>query len=274
MLGQRGGVAMAPIGFLKRSIHRSVYPVPKVPVPAVPPDAYEAISLDGTDGSLCAWWYHGAVNDDLAPVLIYFHGNGENLATMLDNRLFEAWSAYGVRVVAVDYPGYGRSSGQPDQDSILHCADQMVSHVQVRFPQAPIVLAGWSLGAAVALAMAAQLSTIKGLILLSAWCALRDVARDHYPRMLVRLLLPDHFRSVSLARKVTAPTVLLHGTEDWVVAPSQGARLAELIPDARWVPVANFEHNDLMAAPKVWSEIGQFLHELFGPRQPRPDAEG
>src|SRR3990172_9418355 len=51
-----------------------------------------------------------------APLLVFAHGNGE----LIDHwaREFETAREWGLAVLLVEYPGYGRSAGTPSEDSI------------------------------------------------------------------------------------------------------------------------------------------------------------
>ncbi|MGE9289708.1 MAG: hypothetical protein ACQKBT_01880, partial [Puniceicoccales bacterium] len=51
-----------------------------------------------------------------APTLFYLHGNGEDLGTNADR--FAWFLDQGYSLIALDYPGYGQSSGTPTGDSV------------------------------------------------------------------------------------------------------------------------------------------------------------
>ena len=67
-----------------------------------------------------------------------------------------------------------------------------------------------------------------------------------------------------LARRVVAPTLVLHATGDAAVPFEQGRELATLIPGARLVPLDSHNHILLEGEP-AWArfqrEIRTFLHE-------------
>ncbi|MDX1644871.1 MAG: hypothetical protein R3244_10995, partial [Thermoanaerobaculia bacterium] len=44
------------------------------------------------------------------------------------------------------------------------------------------------------------------------------------------------------------------------VHPAGGGGAA--LPEARWVEVAGYGHNDLLASPEVWRELESFLESL------------
>ena len=82
---------------------------------AADPAAYsldaEEVSVRTSDGEvLHGWWIAGPTNR----VLIWYHGNAGNIADRLHNARWFV-EHLGVDVVLVDYRGYGRSRGTPDE---------------------------------------------------------------------------------------------------------------------------------------------------------------
>jgi len=249
-----------------------VYPAPPVRVPSPPPGPLEEVwlELDGGDRA-AAWVLAPAGLPPGAPVALFFHGNGENLETMRRAGLFEELSGMGVVILAADYPGYGRSPGRPREKAILAIGDAALEWARRSHPERPAVLAGWSLGAAVALDVASRNpDEVAGVVAMSAWTKLEDVAAVHFPRPLVRWALPERYDSLEAARRLAGrrlPALLVHGERDAIVPAELGRRLAESLEEGeaaevRWVPVPGAGHNDLLAHRQVWVELRRFLADL------------
>jgi 3-oxoadipate enol-lactonase len=64
--------------------------------------------------------------------------------------------------------------------------------------------------------------------------------------------------------EVTAPTLVVHGTEDRIVPPGNGRALAELIPDARLHVVDDGAHMLPTDAPQADAEVTRFLLDVEG----------
>lgn len=74
-----------------------------------------------------------------------------------------------------------------------------------------------------------------------------------------------------LARRVTTPTLVLHGREDAGVPFEEGRLLAALIPDARFVPLDSRNHI-LLADEPAWTRFMAEVHVFLGSVGPEGKA--
>lgn len=68
---------------------------------------------------------------------------------------------------------------------------------------------------------------MKKLVLLVPFDSLLDTARDLFPYLPVRHILPDHFRSDLAAPKVSCPVSILAAGSDEVIPPAHAKRLRD-----------------------------------------------
>lgn len=160
--------------------------------------------------------------------ILFFYGNAMNLDCCCD--VVDILTDLGCDVSAIDYIGYGRSTGAPSEAGCYGAADALYEYVVnvLHVPPAQVVAAGWSLGAAVAIDLASRRPLGK-LIALSPFTSVADVAQAalkiHLP---MSALLTDTFANADKIGRIKGHILIAHGTCDDVVPYEMGQRLASL----------------------------------------------
>jgi len=223
-----------------------------------PRAAVESPGLADSSPFVEAWVRHEGTEQSPAPLVMYFHGNGELVD--FQQRVFEAYAQMSVSVAILEYRGYGRSGGTPSQQSIGDDARRLLTRLR-RDPRVRadrIVYHGRSLGGAVAADLARD-EPPAALVLESTFTSVAAMAR----RYLAPPLLVKHpYRTADLLRRSELPVLLFHGVEDRIIPVRHGRRLAELAPDARYVEYSA-GHNDFPGDREedFWNEVRAFLHD-------------
>jgi hypothetical protein len=260
------GVALLALGLaagrfvLSAFVRSALYPAPLFGVPSPPPPPLEELPLALDGQPLSAWWLPPRAES--TAVVLVLHGNGENLGTLAWSGLFERFAELGAGVVALDYPGYGRSAGRPSEHAIVAAARVAWGEVVARAgEERPRVAAGWSLGAAAAAQLAAaEPETVDALLLLSAWTRLAEVAALHFPGWLVGPLLQDRYDTLGAAPAIRCPALVAHGARDDLIPVAQGRAVHDaLAGPKRWLEVAGAGHNDLLAREETWRALAEAL---------------
>ena len=148
---------------------------------SVPPEDARDLMVD-VDGASIHVRLHGLPT---APMLLFFHGNGETVADWDD---FAPRFTPSVQFAVCDYRGYGQSTGTPTMQRLFDDAVAVFDAVHALSPLAPLLM-GRSLGSAAAWHLAqTRLSAISGLIIdsgfsdVDAFARRRGVPRRHSPR--------------------------------------------------------------------------------------------
>ena len=224
-----------------------IYFPPRFPEGFPPPELYprhvEDVWLTTLDKVRVNAWY--LPNPASEKVLLWFHGNAENIGQGLEHLTF--YSRLALNVLAVDYRGYGKSEGSPDETGVYRDADAAYDYlIQDRHIQPKnIVVFGHSLGGAVAIDLASR-RECGGLIVQSSFTSAKDMARRLFRIPLFEYIPKSRFDSLAKIRRVRAPILIVHGTRDEVVPLSMGQRLFQAAPEPKFFfPVQDAGHNDV-----------------------------
>ncbi|MCB1231124.1 MAG: alpha/beta fold hydrolase [Verrucomicrobiae bacterium] len=199
------------------------------------------IPLDSasSDGSIAAFWFPPP--DDSAAVLLWTHGNAEDMGNL--EPLLEIISGQGVGVMAFDYPGYGLSDGKPTEKGCYDAASAAFRFLTQELSIDPdrILFVGQSVGGGTAVWLAEQHPEARGLVLISPFLSAFRVVLP------IPLFPGDRFPNLKRMPNVRIPLLLFHGENDEVISFSHGQKLFDLHPGPRkaLVPLPDAGHNDL-----------------------------
>lgn len=217
----------------------------------IPSDDVELVSFPSTDGvTLYGVWAHQpepGPNEPRPQVLLYFHGNADNIDAYFD-KLGVYWGM-GYETFIFDYRGYGMSDGSPTHDTVIEDGAAAVDHVAARTGLAPeeVAFHGLSLGGFVAVHVAGEVSP-KVLITEDMFATGQQLLNDGSALDLPNeWMLADAWDNVAAAREVDAPYLVIHGDSDTYIQPSHAAAVYAAANDPKklWlVPGADHAEAD------------------------------
>jgi pimeloyl-ACP methyl ester carboxylesterase len=211
------------------------------------------------------------------PNILFFHGNGEIVSDY--DTIGPLYTKYGMNFLAVDYRGYGRSTGTPTVTSMLGDSHIILNTVKEWLSAAehtgPLIIMGRSLGSAAALELAANHSAdFTGMIIESGFATtlplLMTLGVD-----VERLGITENegFRNVRKISTFTKPTLIIHGQYDEII-PVNSAAILQAQSTARSkelqiVPGAS--HNTIIAqaGETYFSVMKRFCDKISGIRAKR-----
>ncbi|MEM0945257.1 MAG: alpha/beta hydrolase [Pseudomonadota bacterium] len=159
------------------------------------------------------------------PTILYFTGNGGYLRSARTR--LRALAEAGFGVVAMNYRGAGSMPGTPSEPAIISDAEVVYDWVRETYPGPLPGLFGSSLGAAVAVQVAAR-REVSAVVLEAPFARLCEVGEVHYAYVPVCFILPDNrWASVDRIAEIDAPLLVLHGGADQVIPISQAEKLFE-----------------------------------------------
>lgn len=260
----------------------------------VPDEYLELLSLEGTDTgdgegapTLYGLWAHQCIGDnDCAPhddhpefnpanrgrTILYFHGNTQNLMNYLD-RVQILWRM-GFEVFAIDYRGFGMSTGAPSEEGIYADARTALEHVQGRLaPQVPdwedgdalpspdslgLIVYGFSLGTAPAIQLSLE-NRFPALVTESALAGAQAFTDSSTALGLSSSVLMDtEFNNIEKISDVEEPKLMMHARGDTFVVFEFSEMLFERAEEPKvFYPVDGGEHSYVPCPEAAGQEEGE-----------------
>ena len=248
---------VATLVFIAPRMQRQMlFPCPRAPEfdPAtLSPDAERwLLDLKDGSGSVEAWFFPPPeIANGPRPLIIFAHGNGE---------LIDDWGAeflgirrWGLGVLLVEYPGYGRSGGAPTEDSIT---ETMISAYDRAaglgsIDATKIIGYGRSLGGGAI----GRLSLHRELVAIIFESTFTSVVEMAKALRLPSTLVQDRFDNLEAVKAFGGPVLVVHGDRDDLIPPAHARQLAEASSRSTLVMLSG-GHND---CPRPWRQVADFL---------------
>ena len=215
----------------------------------------EDVFIETPDGETLHAWF--LANKDAEKTFLFFHGNAGNLAGRYD------WAALltslPANVLLLDYRGYGRSTGKPNEKGIYVDArsayDYLITNKGVK-PE-NIVVYGKSLGGAAACELATEVE-IGALILQSTFSSAKEMAKLMFGFLPVHYFVSTKFANNEKIKSIKVPKLIIHSKDDEMIPVSMAEELFSAAPEPKMKKIFKGPgHNDL-----IWRNAKELL-ELF-----------
>jgi len=215
--------------------------------------------------------------DPAAVNLLFFHGNGEVVGDY--DEVGPQYNAQGINFLAVDYRGYGQSTGSPTVSAMIQDAHRVLHWVLAWLAKegrtGHLVVMGRSLGSVSAIELAATEKAVAGLIVESGIAQtlplLRTLGLD---AQALGIAETDGFGNLEKICQVQKPTYILHAQHDQII-PIVLAEELQSVCGARskeFQMIPGADHNNILAltGKLYFQAIKQFLNRVgksHGPRR-------
>jgi len=192
--------------------------------------------------------------------VIVFHGNA---GSATDRTYYlEALEKLGYRVILAEYPGYAARNGAPSEQALIADGIQTAKQALNDFG-GPIFLWGESLGSGVVGGVIKNGQVpVKGIVLVTPFDNLADVAQHHYWLFLAKWLIRDKFDNINNLQSYSGNTAILLAEQDEVIPHKHGLKLFESLRHSKklWT-FKDAGHNTLPLAQELpwWQEVMQFV---------------
>ena len=216
-----------------------------------------------SDGvKLHAWWIP---HDGAKFTFLAFHGNASNIAGRTP--IYKFLHSSPANVFAVEYRGYGRSEGKPDEVGVYRDAEAAYAYlVSTRgIDSKAIISFGQSLGTAVATHLAVR-RQVSGVVLEAPFPSASRVARKAFWFLPgASLLVYRQFDTQNWIKEVRVPVLIVHCDHDPVI-PFQFGQVVynAALPPKTFLQINGSCHEEcsLIAPAQYRTGLQQFLNSL------------
>ncbi len=192
---------------------------------------------------------------DAQYTILFSHGNAEDLGNVVP--FMEQFHDLGYSVLMYDYRGFGASEGKAGtlhtKEDVLAAYDWLVNVKKI--PPDRIISQGRSLGGGVAVWLAAHRPVAGVITEISFASAFR--VKTHW-----KLLPWDKFNSARLIRKVNAPVLVIHGTDDDRIPFWHGEKVYAAAKEPKsclWIPGGQHYNYAYVAKENYMNSITEFF---------------
>lgn len=184
---------------------------------------FEEIIFKASDGTDLSGWFIPVKNHK--GVILVLHGKSGNISKRL------AFLNYftrklGLSTFIIDYRGYGKSDGKPDEVGTYldsEAAWKYLTEVR-KIKPGDIIIFGRSLGGPIAARLASKVKA-RALILESTFTTIKDIVKQMYPYLPVKRFFKFEYPTIDYLKKVHSPVLIIHSSEDDYIPFSHAAKL-------------------------------------------------
>jgi pimeloyl-ACP methyl ester carboxylesterase len=239
-----------------------LFPAAQVAAPGPPPPGSERLELGAPSGERLVGLHipPAPARADERLLILGFSGNAWNAAAAAEflHDLFPD-----AHVVAFHYRGYAPSSGQPGAEAMQQDALVVHDFLRERLGPARTVGIGLSIGSGVAPFLAAR-RPLDGLILVTPFDSLTNLAAGHYPWLPVRPLLRHRMEPAADLSQLRIPVAIIAAERDGTVPALRTEALRRaarsLVFDRT---IAGAGHNDIYDRPEFRSAARSALEAVL-----------
>jgi len=188
--------------------------------------------------------------DKHVPIMIYVHGNDRDRAATFRTKKCAKLNAFGYHIFAVDYRGYGDSTGTPSETGVVNDVVALHTLLLKENPNASIYMYGHSLGTAIVTAASRKISEanakLDAIVLESPFLNAKRGSRDYHLSLLFNNnkwiqqktdeALDNHdikFKTDENIQKVKSKIFIYHAEDDWFIPVEHAIELHNICTNKR-----------------------------------------
>ena len=200
------------------------------------------------------------------PWILYFHGNGEVVSDY--NDIAPLYHGKGINLVVADYRGYGASDGSPTFSHLIGDGRKVLGKVGEELAKRGLRQGLWVMGRSMGSVAALDLAhhfpeKMRGMIIESGFASVtRLIKHLGLPSRGIDLE-PIEQERIGMIRKISVPTLIIHGEYDDLVPLQEAKDLFAYLggKEKRLVIIPKADHNSVMfyGMEKYFESIKEFM---------------
>ncbi|WP_404365024.1 alpha/beta hydrolase [Marinobacter sp.] len=234
---------------------------------------YEDVYITtGDDETIHGWWLPA---QGKPRGLVYFlHGNAQNISSHILN---VAWlPEKGYSVFMIDYRGYGRSTGEPTLEGVLHDAESGLRWLMNNRHEGelPVFLLGQSLGGALGIVLASEWQqreerrALDAVILDGTFAGFRDIAREKLDAFWLTWpfqaplswTIDDSYEGTEhIANISPTPVMIIHSVRDGIIPFHHGKELFDAAREPKEFLQTDTPHAATFVIPDYREKVIEFM---------------
>ena len=196
----------------------------------------DGLSLEGIQlGTTAVWPYW----------ILFCPASGMTIHMTEVQEQLRALRSFGYGVLSFDYRGFGGNAGEPTEEGVYTDAESAYIYLtqSLRVPPTRVILAGRSLGSAVAVELGTRVN-VAGLVLFSPIDSVPLVGARLYPWFPVRHFARNQFDNLAKVDRLHSPVVVVYGTTDGMIPIGVARSLYEKVLSPKLMLETDAGHYD------------------------------
>jgi len=196
---------------------------------------FEEIYLNQDKNKVHGWFIQGDYKNSITKnkCILFFHGNAGNIGFRLN--YLEKFTEIGFSVLIFDYPGFGKSTGIPNEKSCIDSAECFYNYLinEKNFFYNDIIFYGESIGGSIASSLA-NLCNIKYLILQSTFSDIKEIIKNliSFDIFMINNIGFETLQNLKYRYKLNKinkkmKTLIIHSNDDELIDISHANKLSE-----------------------------------------------
>ena len=234
---------------------------------------YEDVYITTQDEETLHGWWLPAKGEPRGQVY-FLHGNAQNISSHVLN---VAWlPEKGYSVFMIDYRGYGRSTGEPTLEGVLHDAESGLRWLMNNQNEGelPVFLLGQSLGGAIGIVLASEWQqreekpVLEAIVLDGTFAGFRDIAREKldafwltwpFQAPLSWTINDEYEGTEHIANISPTPVMIIHSVRDGIIPFHHGKELFDAAEEPKEFVQTDTPHAATFVIPAYREKVIEFM---------------